>query len=62
MSWINVENILFHIGALLAAGTVVYSGWLSITAPEVNPHNAPGDGQPGGVAPEAKPVPTLFQN
>jgi hypothetical protein len=61
MSWINVENILFHIGALLAAGTVVYSGWLSITAPEVNPHNAPGDGRPRGATLEAKPLPPRLQ-
>jgi hypothetical protein len=62
MSWTNVGYILFQVGALFATGIVIHGGWLYLTTPEVNPHNAPGDGQPGGVTPEAKPVPTLFQN
>lgn len=49
MNWTNVADILFHVGAFLAAGFVVYGGWLSITAPGVDPHNAPGDGRPRGA-------------
>jgi hypothetical protein len=37
MNWINLGNILFHAGALLAAGIVVYRGWLSLTASEAKP-------------------------
>lgn len=58
MSWINVGDILFLAGALLAAGFVVYGGWLSITAPEVDPHKAPGGSRTRGATPEAKPVPS----
>lgn len=57
MSWTNVADILSLAGALLAAGLVVYGGWLSITEPEVNPHKAPGGARTREATPEATPLP-----
>lgn len=60
MNWTNVGDILFLVGALLATAFLLYGGWLSITAPEVDPHNAPGEGRPRGATPEAKPLPPRY--
>jgi hypothetical protein len=60
MSW-AMGYIFFRVGALLATGIVMYGGWSYITAPDANPNNATGDGQPNCATPEAKPFPTLLQ-
>jgi TPR repeat protein len=50
-------DILYFAGTLLAAGCIVYGGWLSITVAEADPHNATGGRRPGGATPKAKPLP-----
>ena len=57
MNWTNVGDILFLVGALVVAAFLVYGGWLSITAPEADPHHAPGEGRARGATPEAQPFP-----
>lgn len=56
MSWTDVVDILFNLGALFAAGLIAYGGWLSITAPEVKPPNPAGAGRSRGVMHVAKPL------
>jgi hypothetical protein len=57
MSWTDVADILFQAGVLLAAGGVAYGAWLSITAPQADPHKAAGGGRARDATPGAKPVP-----
>ncbi|MBI3373252.1 MAG: hypothetical protein HY017_16110 [Betaproteobacteria bacterium] len=55
MNWTIAVDVLFNLGALLAAGLLGYGGWLSITAPKVDPDNPSGAARPEGAAPATKP-------
>lgn len=59
MNWTNVVvDIFFQVGVLFAGGYVVWGGWISITAPEVDTHNSPGSGRPRGRAGDRRIVPS----
>ena len=57
MSMMNAGDILWFMGALVAAGFCAYGGWLSITAPEGDRGNVTGDARTSGARPEAKVLP-----
>jgi hypothetical protein len=51
MSWINIGDFLWFIGALLAAGVCVYGGWFSIMSLDGNRNNVTGEARSSGAAP-----------